>query len=166
MWRRKIKNQTHTRSQTNKHIHTHIQSPSLWFFGMVGVKINDAGRKVITSTDIYTVQNIFSTRWIPTKTGKYRTMKISASSIYTKWQLSICRIIPVFLQIFPSKDVFASGVAHTCSWGLPKKGIENLQHLPYSLDLAPADFFLFLKVKNALCGIHNKSIRGVNKGGH
>jgi hypothetical protein len=33
------------------------------------------------------------------------------------------------------------------------KGIQVLEHPPYSLDLAPADFFLFRRVKEALKGI-------------
>jgi hypothetical protein len=33
------------------------------------------------------------------------------------------------------------------------KGIQVLKHPPYSPDLAPADFFLFRKVKEALAGI-------------
>ncbi len=33
------------------------------------------------------------------------------------------------------------------------KGIQVLEHPPYSLDLAPADFFLFRRVKEALAGI-------------
>jgi histone-lysine N-methyltransferase SETMAR len=33
------------------------------------------------------------------------------------------------------------------------KGIQVLEHPPYSPDLAPADFFLFRKVKEALAGI-------------
>ncbi len=33
------------------------------------------------------------------------------------------------------------------------KEIQLLEHLPYSLDLAPADFFLFRRVKEALAGI-------------
>ena len=46
-------------------------------------------------------------------------------------------------------------------WGLPEKGIKKLQQSPHSLDLAPADFYLFLEVKNALAGMYNDIKEGV-----
>ena len=36
---------------------------------------------------------------------------------------------------------------------LTAKGIQLLEHPPYSPDLAPADFFLFLKLKMELAGL-------------
>jgi histone-lysine N-methyltransferase SETMAR len=36
---------------------------------------------------------------------------------------------------------------------IARKGIQMIEHPPYSPDLAPADFFLFPKVKNELAGI-------------
>lgn len=37
---------------------------------------------------------------------------------------------------------------------LAAKAFKVIRHPPYSPDLAPADFFLFPKVKNALAGVH------------
>ena len=59
-----------------------------------------------------------------------------------------------------------------------EKGIKRLQNLPYSLDLIPATYFLFPKVKNAQTGMHlhmnfnniknrsesNRFMRNVRKG--
>jgi histone-lysine N-methyltransferase SETMAR len=39
---------------------------------------------------------------------------------------------------------------------LAAKGIKTLRHLPYSPDLAPADFFLFPRVKAELAGLSLK----------
>jgi len=42
---------------------------------------------------------------------------------------------------------------HTCfvvTEFLTKNGITTISHLPYSSDVAPADFFLFYRVKTAL----------------
>ena len=39
-------------------------------------------------------------------------------------------------------------------------GFEIL-HPPYSLDMAPSDFYLFPKLKSHLCGAHNGSNEGV-----
>ena len=34
------------------------------------------------------------------------------------------------------------------------RGVQVLKHAPYSLDLAPADFFLFTKTREELAGRH------------
>lgn len=46
---------------------------------------------------------------------------------------------------------------------LAKHGISVLEHPPYSPDLAPCDFFLFLKVKSRLKGTHLESVDAVKK---
>lgn len=46
---------------------------------------------------------------------------------------------------------------------LAEKQIAVLEHLPYSPDLAPCDFFLFPKVKSALKGTRFTSLPDVKK---
>jgi hypothetical protein len=42
-----------------------------------------------------------------------------------------------------------------------KKQVPVLHHAPYSPDLAPCDFFLFLKLKHSLKGTHFQSIEDI-----
>jgi hypothetical protein len=46
---------------------------------------------------------------------------------------------------------------------LPKKQVPVLHHAPYSPDLAPRDFFLFLKLKHSLKGTHFQSIEDIQR---
>ena len=46
---------------------------------------------------------------------------------------------------------------------LAGKGTPVREHVPYSPDLAPCDFFLFLKIKSALKGIRFESMEDVKR---
>jgi hypothetical protein len=46
---------------------------------------------------------------------------------------------------------------------LASKGITALDHPPYSPDLAPADFWLFPKVKLAMKGNRHDTIQGIQR---
>lgn len=46
---------------------------------------------------------------------------------------------------------------------LASKNITILEHLPYSPDLAPCDFFLFPKIKSALKGTHFATVKEVKE---
>jgi hypothetical protein len=45
---------------------------------------------------------------------------------------------------------------------LAGKGISAMAHLPYSPDLAPADFWLFPKLKSVLKGKHYLDVEDIN----
>jgi hypothetical protein len=49
---------------------------------------------------------------------------------------------------------------------LASKQITVLEHPPYSLDLAPNDFILFLKIKETLKGRHFDDINDSSSEGH
>ncbi len=51
---------------------------------------------------------------------------------------------------------------------LAEKGIKTLRHPPYSPDLAPADLFIFPRVKSKLAGLlmNQESFQKSWKGGH
>ena len=46
---------------------------------------------------------------------------------------------------------------------LPKKNITVLEEAPYSLDLSPWDFFLFLKLKGIIEGTHFKGVEATKR---
>jgi transposase len=50
---------------------------------------------------------------------------------------------------------------HDNTLSIKKHKIPELEHPPYSPDLAPCDFFLFPKIKSALKGNHFTSIDAV-----
>ncbi|XP_035221813.1 histone-lysine N-methyltransferase SETMAR-like [Stegodyphus dumicola] len=46
---------------------------------------------------------------------------------------------------------------------LAQHSVVEMQHPPYSPDLAPADFFLFLKLKNSLKGTRFQDVEAIKK---
>jgi hypothetical protein len=46
---------------------------------------------------------------------------------------------------------------------LAGKGISAMDHLPYSPELAPADFWLFPEVKSVLKGKHFSDVEDINR---
>jgi hypothetical protein len=46
---------------------------------------------------------------------------------------------------------------------LAEKGISAMDHAPYSPDLAPADFWLFPKLKGVLKGSVSQTLRTLNR---
>ncbi|XKL59606.1 hypothetical protein PGB90_000622 [Kerria lacca] len=57
-----------------------------------------------------------------------------------------------------SKQYVGSHSALSVKWFLAKYNIPVLDHLPYSPDLAPCDFYLFPKVKSTLKGTRLESV--------
>jgi hypothetical protein len=76
------------------------------------------------------------------------------------------RVLATFLKVFREKRPIMwsqewflhrdNAPVHTAASiqnYLAAKGVQTIRHLPYSLDLAPAFFFLFRRVKSELAGL-------------
>jgi hypothetical protein len=63
---------------------------------------------------------------------------------------------------FSTRTIFQHTIGSTVS-GKKKKQVPVLHHAPYSLDLAPCDFFLFPKLKHSLKGTHFQSIEDIQR---
>jgi histone-lysine N-methyltransferase SETMAR len=100
----------------------------------------------------FDVKGIIYTNYIP-----------KGETVNTKY---IKKALARFLKVFKAKRTIMSyqdwflhwenapvHTAATVQEYLAAKGIKTLRHPPYSPDLAPADFFLFPRVKSELAGL-------------
>jgi len=57
-------------------------------------------------------------------------------------------------SVSPSRQCSSTLVSFGQGFFLTKNNVKTLQHTPYSLNLAPVDFYLFPQLKSALKGWH------------